>query len=222
MCKSIYPYVYVCTHKTTGNIYIGARCANRVPAREDLGTHYFTSSDYVRPRFHEFDWEIIFEGSREEVFQFEADLIDEHWKQPYLLNKQNGGAKFVNDSHSEETKLKMSESRKGKTLSEEHKLKISESLKGHTHSEETKLKMSESSKVENNPFYGKTLSEEHKLKISESLKGHTHSEEAKQKMSESLKGKPKSIITCPHCGKEGGNNIMKRYHFENCKTKTRS
>jgi HNH endonuclease len=25
-------------------------------------------------------------------------------------------------------------------------------------------------------------------------------------------------VTCPHCGKTGDNNLMKRYHFNNCKT----
>jgi hypothetical protein len=29
--------------------------------------------------------------------------------------------------------------------------------------------------------------------------------------------KPKSKITCPHCGKEGGSNAMTRWHFDNCK-----
>jgi len=24
-------------------------------------------------------------------------------------------------------------------------------------------------------------------------------------------------VTCPHCGKTGGNRIMPRYHFDNCK-----
>ena len=24
-------------------------------------------------------------------------------------------------------------------------------------------------------------------------------------------------VTCPHCGKTGGNNVMPRYHFDNCK-----
>jgi len=34
-------------------------------------------------------------------------------------------------------------------------------------------------------------------------------------------GKPHPISksTCPHCGKLGGNNNMKRYHYDNCKQK---
>jgi hypothetical protein len=27
----------------------------------------------------------------------------------------------------------------------------------------------------------------------------------------------KQIVTCPHCNKEGGLNVMKRWHFNNCK-----
>jgi len=27
------------------------------------------------------------------------------------------------------------------------------------------------------------------------------------------------LSTCPHCNKQGSNNLMKRYHFDNCKNK---
>jgi hypothetical protein len=26
-------------------------------------------------------------------------------------------------------------------------------------------------------------------------------------------------LTCPHCGKSGGNSLMTRYHFDKCKNK---
>lgn len=52
--------------------------------------------------------------------------------------------------------------------------------------------------------------------------GIPHSEEIKKIISErtsaALKGKPKNIVTCPHCGKQGGQGNMKRYHFEHCKS----
>jgi len=32
-----------------------------------------------------------------------------------------------------------------------------------------------------------------------------------------IKGKPQPQITCPHCGKTGGESNMKRYHFDKCK-----
>ena len=133
---SIYPYVYVCSHKITKEIYIGARCANKVPANQDLGTYYFTSSKLVKPRFHEFNWEILFEGSKEEVFQFESDLITEHWRKPYLLNRGNRGAKFNNKG--------------GHSLSQETKRKMRKPK-----SEETKRKMRKSKKKITCPYCGK-------------------------------------------------------------------
>jgi hypothetical protein len=53
-------------------------------------------------------------------------------------------------------------------------------------------------------------------------KGKPRSEEAKVNMrkSEETKAnmrKPKKQVTCPHCGKTGGENGMKRYHFDKCK-----
>ena len=61
--------------------------------------------------------------------------------------------------HSMETRRKMSLWRKGRKLTEEHKRNISLANKGRKHSEETKKKMSEFHK-------GKKLTEEHKKKLS--------------------------------------------------------
>ena len=88
---------------------------------------------------------------------------------------------------SDETRRKMSESKKGRIFSEEHRRKLSESHKGHTVSDETRKKMSEAKKGENHPLYGKHFSEETRRKISETNKGHTVSEETRKKISESVK-----------------------------------
>ena len=56
-------------------------------------------------------------------------------------------------------------------FSEETKKKLSESKKGKKHSEDTKRKMSECRIGEKHPMYGKHLSENHKNKLSESQKG---------------------------------------------------
>lgn len=42
-----------------------------------------------------------------------------------------------------------------------------------------------------------------------------HSDESNCSRSNTMKAKP-SVI-CPHCSKEGKGNVMKRYHFNNCK-----
>lgn len=61
--------------------------------------------------------------------------------------------------------------------------------------------------LENNP--GKNKSEETKKKISESKKGSIPWN----------KGKKRKRVECPHCGKVGGNGLMQRWHFDNCKHK---
>jgi hypothetical protein len=99
-----------------------------------------------------------------------------------------------------------------KPRSEQQNVKQSERQKGRKHSKETKLKIS-------NSHVGKILSEEHKKNISNTLFGIKHLEERNLKKSERQKGKPQSIIQCPHCHKEGGNKNMKRWHFNKCKNK---
>jgi len=76
-------------------------------------------------------------------------------------------------------------------------------------SEATCLKISKATK-------GKSKSIEHREKAIKNLKripkGSTLSEEHKANMR-----KPKLVIECPHCYKQGGNSQMKRYHFDKCK-----
>ena len=150
---------------------------------------------------------------------------------PHLTNMNWGGRGVTSGiHHSEEAKMKMSESKKGKNNSmygkhhsEETKKNMSESKKGKNHpfygkhhSDETKKNMSESKKGKNNPMYGKHHSDETKKNMSESKKGKNnfmygkhHSEEAKQKMSESHKGK-----------QAGKNNPMYgKHHSEETKKK---
>jgi len=154
----------------------------------------------------------------DEAGEIEKSLIKKYGRQDLrtgiLVNMTDGGDGRLGVIVSEETRLKigkshkgripseearqkMSEAHKGKTPSEETRLKLSEAHKGKTASEETRLKMSKDRIGEKNNFFGKTHSEEAKQKLSESGKerigekngffGKTHSEEAKQKIGESSK-----------------------------------
>jgi len=102
-----------------------------------------------------------------------------------LRNRTNGGEGGLGAIRSEETKRKLSETKRGennpnygKSFSEEYRRKLSESKRGEKHpnygkprSEETKSKLSERMKGKNNPNYGKSPSEETRRKKSELLKG---------------------------------------------------
>ena len=114
---------------------------------------------------------------------------------PHGYNLTSGGEKHK--KHTMETRRKMSEAHKGKTLSAETRRKISEAGKGRKHTMEARRKMSEvqnsaehrrkiseAKKGARNPNFGKTLSAEHRRKISEAGKGRKHTMEARRKISE--------------------------------------
>ena len=94
----------------------------------------------------------------------------------------------------------------GKSHSEESKRKISQSKKGKPLSAETRKKMSESQMGEKNGFYGKHHSEETKRKIAAHRIGTHQSEAQKKKMSDLIKrmkwwhdsqGNATRAIECP-------------------------
>ncbi len=116
----------------------------------------------------------------------------------------------IGKEHTEESKRKMSESKKGnknglgnknwlgKKHTEESKRKMSESKKGRKHLEETREKIRESTSGSRNHFYGKQHTVETKNKISlanKGKKGFNHSKETKKKISEGNKGKEVSKRT---------------------------
>jgi hypothetical protein len=122
----------MCTHKITGEFYIGYRHANKLQSHLDL-VEYKTSSKLVKPRFCEFDWLIIAEFfSPEDAYDFEQLLIYENWKNALLLNKScyYGGKRFMGGqnkgvSPSKETILRMSLASKGRIPTEETRIKQS-------------------------------------------------------------------------------------------------
>jgi hypothetical protein len=82
------PYVYIVRNRNTGEFYIGMRSANKVVAEQDLGIKYFTSSKRVKKNFTEFDIEIIaYFIDQLAAFEFENELIKEHWGDRLLLNR---------------------------------------------------------------------------------------------------------------------------------------
>ena len=93
---------------------------------------------------------------------------------------------------STETRERLSEAGKGKTVSKETRQKISDTLKGQPFSVERRKNISESQRGEKHRLYGKHHSEDTKRKISEAQKGQKRkplSEEHKRKLSELQKGR---------------------------------
>ena len=126
------------------------------------------------------------------------------------------------EKHTEETKRLMSQSHSGEKnhmfgirgkdnpnfgRKRPDLVAINKSRAGRKIEESTKDKLRQQRVGELNPMFGKK-----------------HTEESKQKMarfgsSNPMFGKKFKMkeLTCPHCGKVGGQGGMKRYHFDNCR-----
>lgn len=110
-------YVYRLDNKYTSEFYFGFRCANKIEPNLDLGKKYFTSSNYVKNRFSDFDITYILEfDSKEEAYYKEQTLIQENWSNPLLINKYVRSGKALstfNWKPSEELREHWSTVRKG-------------------------------------------------------------------------------------------------------------
>lgn len=101
----------------------------------------------------------------------------------------------------------------GTKFSDETKKKMSISrakVKFVPHTEETKEKIKLKRKLQ-------IITKKSNEKRSNTLTGIKRSAETKSKMGKVQTDKPR--VTCPHCSKVGAQNLMIRYHFENCKKK---
>lgn len=116
----------------------------------------------------------------------------------------------IGRKHKPETIEKMK-----KPKSEEHKLKIGDANRGKTRTDEMKANLREKLSGENHFMFGK----KHKPETIEKMKGKDISEETRNKLKLINLNRKHSIVICPHCNKEGGQNAMTRHHFDNCKNK---
>ncbi|MCT8876639.1 NUMOD3 domain-containing DNA-binding protein [Shewanella xiamenensis] len=128
---------------------------------------------------------------------------------PDYLNRSIGGVKFSGsgNTHTAETRAKLSAANKGKTLSAETRAKISAARKGRKlppRSDETRAKISAALKGRKQPPVSaatrEKMSAAHKSRPAHN-KGKTHTDESRAKMSAVLKGKTKAPRTTEHRAK---------------------
>lgn len=163
---------------------------------------------------------------KEDLLDIEEILISKHNSiRPNGYNLAPRGNLPIGYKHTDESKKKMSEARKGRTVSDETKKKISMANKGNKMQPHTKEALYKAN-------FGSKWSEDRKKSFSLYRTGKSHSEESKQKLSNSKMGKPRSQelkdklsiiaknrihITCPHCNKTCDPVNAKRWHFDSCK-----
>lgn len=203
--------IYKITNTTNGKSYIGQtiRDAEKTRIRQHLNGNS-RGSRLVKRAIKKygkdaFTYEILHDGIIPELLD---DLEIEAIKKfntiaPHGYNLTTGGS---GGSRSEETRRRISESKKGenhpfygKNFSEEHRRKISEANRRRKISPETRRKISETNKGRISPNKGKKLgphSEEARRKMSEARKGKNLSIEHRCKISETQKGHEVSEETC--------------------------
>jgi hypothetical protein len=209
--------VYKTTNTLTNKSYIG------VHQTHDINDEYLGSGKslllaikkYGKKNFKK---EILFVYDNiDDMIEKEIELVTEEWcdrDDTYNImpggkwgSFKRNGLSFKGHSHSEDTKLK-----------------IKSSNIGRKHSIESKQKMSENNFAKRQPDRQrehakliakktKTKTQEHRKKISESLKQRNSLSQDEHPNF----GKKRKRVNCPYCNKQGANNTMKRFHFDNCK-----
>lgn len=190
--------LYMHVNKINDKKYIGITKFSSLNKRWCNGNGY-KNNPYFNKAIKKYGWdnfkhELIFCNlTKEEAEALEIQSI-KYFKttnRKFGYNISNGGE--VKGKHSEESKIKMSKTKKrnAKPISEEQRIKLRERSSG-----------------KNNPMYGKNFSEEHRRKISKGLKeyyknnkgtffGRNHTENNKKILS---KKKQKKFI-CIETGK---------------------
>jgi hypothetical protein len=141
-----------------------------------------------------------------EIYPDEPKLVYAYW----MMSRNISNSKYqreyrVSNRDYERAKQLFSEvsskQQRGKILTDDHKKALSVAAK----TRKTRIPIKHS--------------DETKQKLSALWKGTTRSVADRKKISDGQRGKKRKIVTCPHCGKSGGNNGMTKWHFDKCRNK---
>lgn len=190
-------YVYIHTCKVNGKKYVGITTKIKPELRWKEGRGYYQNkyfySAILKYGWNNFEHEVFEVDSEEEMYYAEKYLIAYYHttESEFGYNHSVGGeCSFLGCKHSEKTRKRMSEAKKGKPRSEETKRRMSESHRGKPFSEEHRKHIAEVAKK-------KAKDPEYRKKLSEILKGKTRSEETKRRISKAAKNRPKTKIKLP-------------------------
>jgi group I intron endonuclease len=204
--KKNFNYVYVTTNLKTGKQYVGDHSAT------NLNDNYLGSGVALKRAIKKHGRKNF---RREILEQFEtkeaAFIAQEKWinklntLKPAGYNISPKGGHNVTGCISEETKEKIREGNKGKTMSLDAKKKISDATTGennpmykYNYTAEQLKHFSKINSEKNNPFYGKK-----------------HNLETLSKMSVAAKNRERK--KCPYCNMDIPVNLYGRWHGDNCK-----
>lgn len=194
--------IYKTTNKVNGKYYVGCHCT------EDVNDTYIGSGKHLNFAIKKYGKE-NFVKEVLHIFENKQDMFN---KEKELVSKE-----FVNDPMTYNLKVGGSGGNPGIVgafAGRKHRLdtieKIRQAALEQPTSEEKRKKCSKNNWAKRNPI-------EHREHVSKINKGIPKSASHKEKLRESNLGIKHKIISCPHCGKEGGERAIKRWHFEKCK-----
>ena len=189
----IYNYIYLITNNINGKIYIGKH------STDNIDDSYMGSGILIKKAIQKYGIEnftkeyLAFCDTEEKLNWLEKFYIKKYKAREVGYNLTDGGDGSLGRYQSEETKMKISNTKSGTKVP-----KLSIALKGKP-----------------STFKGKHHSTDSKQKLSEAHKGKHHSDEAKRKISEGHKGKLKpkyKWLTPTGEMKNMAPHIVSRYH----------
>ncbi len=184
--------VYQIRNLLNSEIYIGSAVnfrkrwnTHRSCLRNNKHTNKFLQRAWNKYKESSFEFSILLKCSPEECISCETYLKNYYCADYNLCEVGNNRLGL---KHSEETKKKMSDIRRGKFPSKESRVKMSESARQRKHSEETRRKISLVST-------GRKMSEHTKLKLLKANKGRSLTQEHVEKLN--IKKSKAIIQICP-------------------------
>jgi len=235
------PYVYYIICQDTGDKYIGAKYGKKTANPDLFWVDYFTSSASVHNLISKYG-KASFSFTIRKVFNTANECIDYETK---LLKRLNaaGRSDFLNKHNNDWSQINRKEVNKARKNAPRRKWitngeddimillddKIPDNWypgrsNGKNFGKRSKEFCEKMKKVSANRS---APSEETKALWSKQRKGKKRGPMSEEHRAALRKPKTntknmqglKDIVTCPHCKKTGGTNVMKRWHFNNCKGK---
>lgn len=205
-------YLYLKIHNKTGLKYLGKTVQEPYKYRGS-GVRW---CNHIAKHGYDVTTKILLESESIDEIKAEGLRLSAEWNiiesdEFANLIEENGMGGGTGLRHTLEVRQKIAKASRSRKHSEESKQKISEAKKGKVYSEDEKQRVYGGRR-------GRKMSASARKHLSELKKGVPRCEETRRKISEGKKGKARTQVTCPHCGKTGGEGSMRRWHFDNCRT----